>query len=479
MKKRKKNFIFKAIWVISFIAYVIFLIYIFILDMIPTKYLTIIISITLMIYFLFMLFMFNKKIKKKIKVVSSLFLILFASGFGLGIKYLSDTVNFLDVIDNKLNQKSSYYVMVLEDSTFKKIDDLENKTIGVYSSIHSNEAIDILKKEIRISSEDYSDVEEMLYDLMDRKIDSVLINNSIKNLIDTEFSDLNIKLRNIKEVTISIEKEEIVKVVDITKKKFNVYIAGGDAYGSIDNVTNTDVNMVATIDPVNNKVLLTSIPRDYYVNLPGLGDNAYDKLTHAGYYGIEESVKAVENLLDIDINYYVKINFSTVVGVIDAIGGIDVESDYSFTTHNDAETRYYSYYVGNNHLSGEEALAFARERMSFQDGDVQRVKNQQKVISALVKKASSSTSIITNFSSILDSVKENFSTNIDTRSINKFVKKQLNELKGWSIESQNLVGTDMYTTDTYTFPGMNLYVMGQDQESVNECSEAIKQFLRG
>lgn len=479
MKKKRKNLIFKTIWGLSFIVYAIFLIYIFILDMIPTKYLTIIIGVTLLIYLIFMFFTFNKKIKKKIKVVSSLFLILFAAGFGFGIKYISATVNFLDVVDNKLNQKSSYYVMVLEDSSYKGLQNLKNETIGVYSVGHSKEAFNKLEKEITINKEDYSDVEEMLIDLKNEKIDSVLINNSIKNLIDTEFNDMEIKLRNIKEITISIEKEDIVKVVDITKKKFNVYIAGGDAFGSIDNVTNTDVNMVATIDPVNNKVLLTSIPRDYYVNLPGLGSDAYDKLTHAGYYGIEESVKAVEKLLDIDINYYVKINFSTVVGVIDAIGGIDVESDYSFTTHNDEETRYYRYVAGSNHLNGEEALAFARERMSFRDGDIQRVKNQQRVISSLVKKVSSSTAIITNFSQILDSVKENFSTNIDTRSINKFVKKQLNDLKGWDIESQNLIGHDMISQETYTFPGTDLYVMGQDEESVNECRRKIEQFLWG
>ena len=232
--------------------------------------------------------------------------------------------------------------------------------------------------------------------------------------------------------------------------------------------------MVATIDPVNRKILLTSIPRDYYVNLPSFGDDAYDKLTHAGYYGIEESVKAIENLLDIDINYYVKVNFSTIEGVINAIGGVDVYSDYSFD-----ERAYgiYHFNKGMNHLNGKQALAFARERKAFLDGDVQRVKNQQKVLTAIINKVTSSTTLVTNFSQILDSVGNSFLTNMETKSINRFIKMQLNDMRGWNIESQNLVGTDLYTKETYTYPNLQLYVMKQDKGSVDTAKEKIKGYL--
>ena len=149
--------------------------------------------------------------------------------------------------------------------------------------------------------------------------------------------------------------------------------------------------MVISVDPVNHKLLLTSIPRDYYVNFPGQGENAYDKLTHAGYYGINESVLTVEKLLDIDINYYIKVNFSTVEGVIDAIGGVDVKVDKAFTTSNGK----YTFKKGVNHMNGAEALRFARERKVFTYGDVERVKNQQKVLSAIIDKVTSSTALIT------------------------------------------------------------------------------------
>lgn len=443
------------------------------LDMIPFKYLLIFYIVFGLLYLYLLFTSIPKKIKFGIKVSSCVVLDIFSIVFGIGIKYLDNTMDFVNVISKDLSQNEVYYVMVLEDSKYKKIKDLKGRDIGIYSSKNSENANEKLNKKIENNSKEYKNVVEMFEDLRDSKLDAVLINGSTRNLLDSDLSDMDIDLKEIYKLSISIEKEDIVKVVDVTKKTFNIFVAGGDAYGSIDNVTNTDVNMIITVDPVNKKLLLTSIPRDYYVNLPSFGDNAYDKLTHAGYYGIEESVKAVENLLDIDINYYVKVNFSTIVGVIDAIGGVGVNSDYKFCIEGGGPC----FKKGNNYMNGTKALAFARERHSFKDGDVQRVKNQQKVLMAIIDKASSSTTIITNFSKILDSVSDSFSTNMETKDINKLVKMQLNDMSTWSIESQNLVGTDLYTKDTYTFPNLELYVMKQDTESVNTAKEKIKGYL--
>ena len=476
--KKRKNLILKIVGVLSLILYIVFSILLLILDMLPIKYLSIFLIAFTLLYLVFISFIFFKKIKKKIKVVAVVFLTIFGLLFGIGIKYLSDTINFMNVINNEILQKEIYYVMTLETSEVDNIKDLKNKTIGIYNSVNSEHAFDKLKEEIPVKNIEYKDVVEMFEDLQNNKISAVLINESIKTLLSSELSNMELSLKEIYDLSIPIEKEDIVKVVDITKKPFNVYIAGGDAFGSINNVTNTDVNMVVTVNPIERKILLTSIPRDYYVNLPSFGTDAYDKLTHAGYYGIEESVKSIETLLDIDINYYVKVNFSTIVGVIDAIGGIDVYSDFQFTTHNDSETMYYKFFVGNNHLNGEESLAFARERHSFIDGDIQRVKNQQKVIEAIINKATSSTAIITNFSQILDSVSESLTTNMDTKNMNKFVKMQLNDMRGWNIESINLVGANLYTEKTYTFYGTNLYVMQQDPESVQMAKDKISEYMR-
>ena len=474
-RKRSKNkgiWFFRAIAIISIIIFIVFGIMLYVLDMIPFKYLIIFYIVFGLLYLYLFITSFPKKIKNKFKISSCVFLILFGTIFGVGIKYLNDTMDFVGVISKDLFQKEVYYVMTLENSKYKDIKDLDGKSIGIYSSKNSTKASNELNKKIKNISKEYKNVVELFEDLQDNKIDAVLINESTKNLLDTDLADMKLKLKEIYKVYVSIEKTDIVKVVDITKKPFNIYVAGGDAYGSIDNVTNTDVNMIITVDPINRKVLLTSIPRDYYVNLPSFGDDAYDKLTHAGYYGIEESAKAIENLLDIDINYYVKVNFSTIEGVIDAIGGVDVYVDKGFT----ASDGSYTFVTGYNHMNGKKALRFARERKSFSNGDVQRVKNQQKVLTAIINKVTSSTTLVTNFSQILDSVGNSFSTNMETKSINRFIKMQLNNMQGWNIESQNLIGTDLYTKNTYTYPNLELYVMKQDEESVGAAKEKIKKY---
>lgn len=477
-RKRSKNkgiWFFRTIAILSIIIFIVFGIMLYVLDMIPFKYLIIFYIVFGLLYLYLFITSFPKKIKNKFRISSCVFLILFGTIFGIGIKYLNDTMDFVGVISKDLFQKEVYYVMTLDDSKYKNIKDLDGKSIGIYSSKNGEEAIKLLDKKIKSTSKEYKNVVELFEDLQDNKIDAVLINESTKNLLDTDLADMELKLKEIYKVYVSIEKTDIVKVVDITKKPFNIYVAGGDAYGSIDNVTNTDVNMIITVDPINRKVLLTSIPRDYYVNLPSFGNGAYDKLTHAGYYGIEESVKAIENLLDIDINYYVKVNFSTIEGVIDAIKGVDVYSDYSF---NECAYGIYHFNKGMNHLNGKQALAFARERKSFSDGDIQRVKNQQKVLTAIIDKVTSSTTLVTNFSQILDSVGNSFSTNMETKSINRFIKMQLNDMRGWSIESQNLVGTDLYTY-TYTYPNLQLYVMKQDENSIAMSKNKINKYLKG
>lgn len=473
-RKKKFNIFFKIMASISTLITLIFCILLSVLDMLPLKYLLIIYGVILLIYVLCIFLTFVDKIKVKIKLVCLFFFLLFGVICGIGIKYLSDTIGFVNVFGDELLQKEEYYVMVPSDYTSENIESLQKKHIGIYDNINTDKVIEKLSKKIEFNEKNYKNVLDMFEDLEKEEISAVIINNSIKNLLDTELKDMHFEIKQIHTFTITIKKVETVKVVDVINTPFNIYIAGGDAYGDIGNVTNTDVNMIATVDPVNKKILLTSVPRDYYVNLPSFGEDVYDKLTHAGYYGIEESILAIEELLDTEINYYVKVNFSTIEGIIDAIGGIDVYSDYTFYEQGFG---IYTFKKGYNHLNGHQALAFARERKAFADGDVQRVKNQQKVLEAIISKATSSTAIITNFSEILDSVSSNFSTNIDSKSISRLVKMQLNQMSTWNIESQNLTGTDYYTSETYTFNGTNLYVMKRNEESVTNGIKNIKSYL--
>lgn len=478
-KRKSKNNnkkIFNIITIISVIIIIIFGIMLYLLEMIPEKYLIIIFSLFIVLYLILTCLVIKRNIKSKIKVFCIILFIIFDIIFCIGIKYISKTINFIDVINNELFQKEEFYIMVNKDSKYEKLEDLQNKKVGVYASLNSEKAVETLNKKAKVETKKYTDALAMFDELDDSKLDAVLINSSIKNLFNDELKDTASNLKELYVLSVSIKKAdtEVLKVVDVTRKPFNIYIAGGDAYGSIDNVTNTDVNMIVTVDPINKKILLTSIPRDYYVNLPSFGEEAYDKLTHAGYYGIEESIKAVEKLLDIDINYYVKVNFSTIEGIVDAIDGVDIDVENAFT----ASDGSYFFKKGINNMDGKKALRFARERHAFMDGDVQRVKNQQKVLEAVIKKITSSTKIVTNFTLLLDNVSSSLSTNMDSKNINKFVKMQLNNMSSWTIESQNLVGTDYSSTNTYTFPGINLYAMKQDEESIVNCSNKIKKIIK-
>ena len=401
-KNKKLTLIAKIIGILSLIITIIFSFMLVKLNMIPNKYLAPLFIIIILIYLIMLFLAFNKKVKSSLKITAIIIFIMFAVIGGFGAKYLYTTFDFLSVLDKDIFQKEKFSVKVLDTSDYNKLEELNDKNLGIYKSTNSQKASDELSKKIEFTKVEYTNIESMFNDLTDGKISGVIMNSSVEKLLKDELSDLEIKLKTIYEFKVSIDQVDIVKVVNVTNTPFNVYIAGGDGFGSIDAIFNTDVNMVATIDPVNRKVLLTSIPRDYYVNLVLQGEEAYDKLTHAGYYGIEESVKSVEKLLNTDINYYVKVNFSTIEGIVDAIGGVDVYSDYDFY---ERAFRKYHYTVGYNHLNGEQALAFARERKSFADGDIQRVKNQQKVVEAIIKKITSSTALISNYDQILNGYK--------------------------------------------------------------------------
>ena len=246
---------------------------------------------------------------------------------------------------------------------------------------------------------------------------------------------------------------------NVKSGKFNVYITGIDTSGSISNVARSDANILMTVNTDMHEALLTSIPRDYYVTLHSYG--AKDKLTHSGIYGVNETVRTVEDLL-----------VTTVIKLVDKLGGIDVYSDYAFKSTYDP----YSFKKGYNHLNGAEALSFSRERYAFAGGDNQRVKNQQAVIEAVMKKVLNSTTLLTKYTSILDSLKGSFQTNVGQDDISKLVKDQINDMSSWTIKSNSLTGTGA-SSSTYSMGSTKLYVMVPNSTSVTSAKEKIDELL--
>lgn len=263
------------------------------------------------------------------------------------------------------------------------------------------------------------------------------------------------------------------KVESLAYEPFNVMITGIDVSGTIDEAGRSDVNMLITVNPNTSQILMTSIPRDYMIYMPDKGYEM-DKLTHTGFYGVDTTLQAEEDLLQTDINYYIKVNFTTVVKFIDAIDGIDVYSEYTFS----ARYSPWTFYEGLNHMSGEQALAFARERKSFEAGDNQRVRNQQAVLEAVIKKATSSKAMLLKYNDIVTSLKDYFKMSISSTEIKELIRMQISENPDWKIYKNSLSGVGELLK-TYTAPSEDLYVMTRDQTSVSKARELIRGVLEG
>lgn len=478
-KKRKKER--KIKWNINKIFSVfalgtslIFLLLLLILNVLPFKF-----SIPILIIFLgfdglLMLFGFVKKLNsKKSKIIH----IVLSSTLGIisiiGSIYLFRTIIFMGGIGSNNYKIENYSVIVLKNSSYDKIEDIKDKEVGMLNDsdedmIKVKEHID---SKVKVNYKEFATPQDLENDLLNKKIEVIVVEDSYKTMleeINSEFGDLT---KIIYTFSIKIKIDDIAKNTDVVNKPFSIYISGIDTYGQISSVSRSDVNIVATVNPTTNQVLLISIPRDYYVKLHGTtGYN--DKLTHAGFYGVDMSVKTIEDLLGIDINYYVKVNFSSVINIVDVLGGIDVYSEYTFTSYSG-----YRFNKGYNSMNGEEALDFARTRKAFASGDRQRGKNQQAVIEALIRKVSSS-AVITKYNSLLDSLEGSFETNLSNKEITALARYQLDKMPSWTVKSISLDGSDSYNY-TYSYTGGLSYVMVPYEESIKEAQTALSEILGG
>ncbi len=247
-----------------------------------------------------------------------------------------------------------------------------------------------------------------------------------------------------------------------------------DVDGTIDKEGLSDVNMIVTVNPTTHQILMTSIPRDYQIYMPDL-EGAMDKLTHTGFYGVKTTMGAEEQLLGIDANYYVKVNFTTIKQFINAVGGVDVYSEYEFVP---VKMDTWTVKKGWNHMNGEEALAFARERKAFDTGDNQRVKNQQAVFEALLEKAMNSRTVVLSYNKVLSELKDYFEMSFSSREMRSLVKMQLALSPKWKINKTALVGGDA-SMGTYTTGASRAYVMTQDPTSIENAKYLINAVMNG
>ena len=386
----------------------------------------------------------------------------------IGCFYLNKTYSFLDKIHTK-TEIEAYKVVVLNSLNTS---DNDLKEIGVLKSSDDGykKAVEEIEEKVE-KTLTFDDVSSLTSALLMEKIPAILIDNATDTVLRENDTGYASSTKSIYDYEITVKTNVKENNIDITKNTFSVYISGVDTYNKIATKTRSDVNIVLTVNPMTKKIVMSHIPRDYYV--PLAGKNGKDKLTHASFYGIDTAMKTVENFTGVKIDYYVRLNFTSLIKIVDLLGGIDVNSKYAFETgiYDSTMKKTYKFKKGLNHLDGDAALSFVRERHSFADGDITRGENQMIVLEALIKKAMSP-KIITSYTKFLDVLDDAMITNMTKREITDFIKKEISKPSSYNIETINLNGTSALDY-TFSYPMSKLYVMVPDEQLLNDYKEKV------
>ena len=468
---KSSGFYFVLLYLLLTIA---FIVQILTVNLLPMKFLipiiVIIILLSLGMYYLQM----GRHINKINKVLGKILIIILSVLLGFGNWYLYSTGSAFSRMTTR-KDISVVSIVVMKDSSIEKVNDLNEKKLGIMSvgDIETQDkAMSDLKKDLgnEPTTAKYNSYKDFGDDLYEGKVDAILLNEGSRGMFEDNHSDFDQKTRVVKQYTYKSDAKDISKNVDVTKDPFNVYITGMDTYGTITTISRSDVNMIVTINPKTHQILMTGIPRDFYVPQTCQG-NQSDKLTHTGIYGVECTISSVENFMGIDLNYYARVNFSSVVDIVDALGGITINAPFAFTTSAGLQIQ-----KGDNNLNGYETLMFVRERKNLPDGDRERSRNQMRAFEAIINKAISP-SIITNYSSIMNAVSGSFQTNMSQKEMTDFIKQQLNDMKGWDIKQIQVSGSGatLYSPAN----GFNSYVMVPNEATVENAKKLIDKIDSG
>lgn len=479
-KNKRKLPIYKAIGYILLLIYVLaavcLLFFVFALGMIPTQYI-IIAAVVMAIFAVIFAIMHERKIPS---IIASVLTVILTAVYVIGAVYIGKTNNTISDVTTAEVQTDVVSMYVMDDDPAQTVNDAANYEIGIMSSVdreNTDKTIDSIESQLgsQLNIQEYNTMFDLADALKSGEVGAIIINEAYVGIIgDVEnYEWMTTDIRQITTVEHAVESspEADAEVSDETQNTFVMYLSGIDTYGGISARSRSDVNILAVVNTDTKNILLLSTPRDFYVDYSVTG-GAKDKLTHAGIYGIDASIDALERLYDIDVNYYLRINFTGFMDVIDALGGISVYSDYEFTVNN-----VKTFQQGYNDVNGREALAFARERYSFADGDYQRGRNQMEVIRAVINKAASS-SLLVNYTSVMDAIAGSFETNMPRSQIAALVRMQLSDMAQWNITSYTSSGQSMYA-ETFSMPGQDLYVIVPDENSIAEAKEQINAVLSG
>lgn len=455
------------------------------INVLPTKllFLITIIFVLLDTIFALLLCYYTRAIVSKIICVVITLVLIFGSC--MGGYYISKTGSLLTNITNVTKHaKNTVSVVVKQSSDIKNKSQLNGLSVGTLRTIGtqgSSKALTELSKDgIVMNQSEYDSLSAMLEAFYNGEVDAIIINESSRSqILDMEsYADFDNNTRVVYQTSYKVENTDKANAVsDITSKPFNVLISGSDTRGGFDENGRSDVIMVATVNPKTSTILLTSVPRDFYVTTAcdaadGCMQGALDKITHTGIHGTNTTKRTVEQLLGVEINYTFKVGFDTVTDLVDALGGVDVYVEPGYAVTN----QYFSVHEGVNHLNGHDALEYARERYAYTEGDRQRTKNQQQVLMGIVNEATKP-SVITKYASIMDAMANTFSTTMSNEEISDLIKYQINNNPKWKMEQNMVDGTG----DTLMCAelGDAASVMVPDQSTVKMAKDKINAVLAG
>lgn len=466
------------------IASGVFLYFVYLTQLLPVKYFALLMAVLVVLIAIFWgIIQSGKKKEQENKhskriIISKVLSLLVSIVLIIGSTFAARGNTFLNNVQTT-TQKYAINVIVLKDGKYGSatLKDLKGKRFGrSYEKEKStlNKALsqmeDTIDTQKYTNFDTYSQLSDALYT---GKVDVIVVGEQYKSMLEVNHEGFDDETRIVK--TYEFEKKAkavTTAVTDVTEKPFTIYITGIDTYGSVSTVSRTDVNLLVTVNPKTKQILMTSIPRDCQINLHKNGK--MDKLTHSAMYGIDETISTIEDFLDLKVNYYAKTNFSGITNIIDALGGVTIDSPYAFKTlHGN-----YQIVKGKNEMDGNKALCFVRERHALPNGDYDRGRNQQRLLKAMISKAMSP-KIITNYSQILQAVEGCFETNMTSDEIKSLIHMQLDDMAKWETFNVQLSGDSEISYKTYSMKGKKSYTMVPSKKSLNGIKKAIDKIENG
>jgi len=480
-RRQRRNSTVRGMFLLTIqvIALLVLMIALFALNALPTNYLLIIGCILIMAAGVTL----GTQLSTKKKRIGGKFFSILMSFLMIGSTYfVMQADNFLNMIATSPEYQLDHMVVaVLYDDVAENITDAASYTFGVqYAKDRENmeDAVSTIDEKLAtsITTKELDSMPEQAQALISGEAQAIVFNEGYTEILNHSVAGFSEQIKIIYEYDIRTELQDLTIDMEVHEEPFAVYISADDEYG--DTVVNgrSDVNIIAIVNPKSHQILLVNTPRDYHVPIPGISGGVRDKLTHAGIYGVEASMDTLEALYDVEIPFYARINFTSMIEIVDILGGIEVESDQAFTIGKDAGGPM-PIQAGINQLNGEQALGFSRERQAFSDGDNQRGRNQQKVLTAMIRKALSPATIV-KAGSILDAVGNKVDMNMTPDQIRSLIKQQMRSNPSWQIASVSAEGYGFKAT-CYSSGATELSVITPDESSIREIQEMIDKVFAG